>query len=524
MGCKMSVADNADRRGFSRFGFLVLLFGLMLVGCQLGIETEMNPASANLGEVFTVAAGEEATINGENLRLRFVEVLEDSRCPTEVNCAWTGQARIAITVQQGEGEPVTVAFNTNPAPDQNQQTAVVGAYTIELQSLEPYPQTTAAIPFEEYRATLVVRKGAPVSTAAATTAAPSSFNLDEPFVLNGGQEVTISEENLRVRFDEVLDDSRCPTQVTCVWEGQARIALTVQAADGEPVEVELNSNGQVGGTTAEVDDYTIELQSLAPQPEQPDVAIPFEAYQATLVVTKGTTPSTEPVEANLEESFTLNGGQEATIAGENLRVRFAEVLEDSRCPRQVECEWGGQARVALAVQQGEADPVMVELNTYPYAGQQTAEVGPYTIQLRSIDPYPETAEETIPFETYWVMVVVWKERPVAYGLGEAFTMGGGEAVGIIGENLSLRFAEVLEDSRCPTEVECVWAGQARIGLMVQAGEGEPVEVELNSTVEEEQTAEVGGYRIELLLVMPERVRPEGVIGFEEYRVTLVVTR
>jgi hypothetical protein len=55
-----------------------------------------------------------------------------------------------------------VAFNTNPAPGQNAQTAQVGEYEITLLSLEPYPQTPEdPIDLEQYRATLEVSKSAP---------------------------------------------------------------------------------------------------------------------------------------------------------------------------------------------------------------------------------------------------------------------------------------------------------------------------------------------------------------------------
>jgi hypothetical protein len=52
-------------------------------------------------------------------------------------------------------------FNTNPAPGQTRQTTEVGAYTVELKSLDPYPQTPDdATALEDYSATLLVRKTA----------------------------------------------------------------------------------------------------------------------------------------------------------------------------------------------------------------------------------------------------------------------------------------------------------------------------------------------------------------------------
>lgn len=138
---------------------LALVLGMTLVGCQLSLKAAAEPVEFSLDKEFSLAGGQEATISGENLRLRFTEVLEDSRCPTQVQCVWTGQARIAFLVQQAGGEPTTVEFNSNPAPSQNFQTAQVGEYTVSLQSLDPYPQTPdQSIALEEYRATLVVRQ------------------------------------------------------------------------------------------------------------------------------------------------------------------------------------------------------------------------------------------------------------------------------------------------------------------------------------------------------------------------------
>jgi len=42
--------------------------------------------------------------------------VEDSRCPTQVNCFWTGQARTALDVQPDRSGWTRVEFNTNPAP------------------------------------------------------------------------------------------------------------------------------------------------------------------------------------------------------------------------------------------------------------------------------------------------------------------------------------------------------------------------------------------------------------------------
>jgi hypothetical protein len=137
---------------------VALSLGLTLAGCHSN-EAAAQPITTRIGQAFTLAGGQEATVDGENMRVRFDRVLEDSRCPRQVECFWTGQARVAILVEpNGRGE-TTLEFNTNPAPGQNNQTALLDEYTIAMDSLDPYPQTPhQAIPLEDYRLRLTVSK------------------------------------------------------------------------------------------------------------------------------------------------------------------------------------------------------------------------------------------------------------------------------------------------------------------------------------------------------------------------------
>lgn len=130
-----------------------------LMGCQVSREADADPVEFQLGREFSLGGGQEAVFSGEDLRVRFTEVLEDSRCPTEVECFWTGQARIAVAVQPTGRASTTANFNTNPAPGQNVQTVRVDDYAIRLQSLDPYPRTPDnPISFQDYRASMLVQR------------------------------------------------------------------------------------------------------------------------------------------------------------------------------------------------------------------------------------------------------------------------------------------------------------------------------------------------------------------------------
>lgn len=124
-------------------------------GCQVA---SADPLVVGLDRDFTLGGGQEASVDG--LRVRFADVLEDSRCPARVACFWSGQARLTVVAQNDGRPPKTVEFNTNPAPGQGISSDRVGEYTIAMRSLEPSPQTPEdATPFEDYRLTLSVAKG-----------------------------------------------------------------------------------------------------------------------------------------------------------------------------------------------------------------------------------------------------------------------------------------------------------------------------------------------------------------------------
>jgi hypothetical protein len=135
----------------------VALLALALVGSQVSREADADPVTFTLGQEFTLGGGQEAVFDGGDLSVRFSELLEDSRCPTEVECFWTGQARIAVIVHAIGRPSATAYFNANSAPGENVQSVRAGDYAVELTSLEPYPRTPDdPIAFEDYRAALVV--------------------------------------------------------------------------------------------------------------------------------------------------------------------------------------------------------------------------------------------------------------------------------------------------------------------------------------------------------------------------------
>jgi hypothetical protein len=72
--------------------------------------------------------------------------------------------------------------------------------------------------------------------------------------------------------------------------------------------------------------------------------------------------------------------------------------------------------------------------------------------------------------------------------------------------ITVKFISVLEDSRCPMNAKCVWAGNAKIRISVTRVRGGSTVVELNSTLEP-QIVNVYGYRLSLQDLIPQKGAP-----------------
>lgn len=104
-------------------------------------------------------------------------------------------------------------------------------------------------------------------------------------------------------------------------------------------------------------------------------------------------------------------------------------------------------------------------------------------------------------------------------LGRSFSMKIGESI-TVGE-LRLTFRAVEGDSRCPTDVVCVWAGDGEIALKIEQG-GKAAVAALHTTLEPKKT-EWDGYTIALVNLLPVRKANTG-IDAADYRAEILVTR
>jgi hypothetical protein len=110
---------------------------------------------------------------------------------------------------------------------------------------------------------------------------PTEIRLDQEFELAPGTTAQIAGSDQFITFERVSQDSRCPTEVVCVWAGNAEIRLKVHAADRDSL---LGLNTTVEPHAASVGALRIELRALSPEPHAGS-PIQSGTYRARLVVT-----------------------------------------------------------------------------------------------------------------------------------------------------------------------------------------------------------------------------------------------
>jgi hypothetical protein len=135
--------------------------------------------------------------------------------------------------------------------------------------------------------------------------------LNEEFCLSIGQHVSVTGEDLTVSFEEVTEDSRCPSDVTCVWAG--RVSCVVELTHtGSSYRMTLTEPGLTSEyTTEEYEEYELAFH-VTPYPEA-GKKIGNDAYRLHLIISKLPEP-TQIVGSIIAEPFAFEG-KDITVIG-----------------------------------------------------------------------------------------------------------------------------------------------------------------------------------------------------------------
>ena len=124
----------------------------VITGLLFVVLAGVLPAFAKRTNDVQVQINKEVTASG-GLKIAFVELVEDSRCPADVECVWAGNAKIKVRVTKNgksqilELEMVTKGMRPN-----------FGNYRLTLKALSPELRSNVRIDRNGYVATIEVKK------------------------------------------------------------------------------------------------------------------------------------------------------------------------------------------------------------------------------------------------------------------------------------------------------------------------------------------------------------------------------
>ena len=158
------VANAKTSLGKLKASFAVRLVLSIFLATTLIVAAACAPnvdaGTVGLGESFSLAVGQSASIDGEDLVIKFIDVIADSRCPSGVECVWQGEVACLVEITySGTGQQKVLTYaGLSEEPSETQ----FGSYLFTF-SVEPYPEADKEIEKSEYRLNLLITKTPPLS-------------------------------------------------------------------------------------------------------------------------------------------------------------------------------------------------------------------------------------------------------------------------------------------------------------------------------------------------------------------------
>lgn len=128
----------------------------MIISPQAFADTKESMSSINEPQ-FQLKINQTASIESNNIKVKFLNVFSDSRCPSDVTCIWEGEITIFVNIiknNQNLGD-----FNlTSRGGQKDLAIKSFDGHLIQLLKVDPYPTSGKKIPLSDYVSTFVVSK------------------------------------------------------------------------------------------------------------------------------------------------------------------------------------------------------------------------------------------------------------------------------------------------------------------------------------------------------------------------------
>ena len=122
------------------------------ISCKKDVEDQQF----EIGEIVEFQFGSPRVDSASSLRITFNELLEDSRCPIDANCIWSGVGIIGINVTQGTSIS-EITLSTIDFEEHSPEVIKAGI-RYKLVDLTPYPKLNSNNEAIDYKASVLIQK------------------------------------------------------------------------------------------------------------------------------------------------------------------------------------------------------------------------------------------------------------------------------------------------------------------------------------------------------------------------------
>ena len=133
--------------------YIYLLVVVALLSIPL-VTSACSQNTVNIGQEFSLNIGQATDLEEDDLRIKFLEVIQDSRCAIGTTCIWAGEVTFVVEITyEGSTEQITLTqpgLNDWPSKYLYKQ-----LYEITY-NVKPYPELDKQISEDDYRLELII--------------------------------------------------------------------------------------------------------------------------------------------------------------------------------------------------------------------------------------------------------------------------------------------------------------------------------------------------------------------------------
>ncbi len=129
-----------------------------LVILASGCTEQESAVLAGLDTPFQIGVNQQAFLETENMSIELLDIIDDSRCPSDFRCAVSGEVVAEIMISKG-AETLGV-YNISDWRQSIGYTSKINVdnYVVELAGVSPYPKDDSGIRLSDYVLTFAVSK------------------------------------------------------------------------------------------------------------------------------------------------------------------------------------------------------------------------------------------------------------------------------------------------------------------------------------------------------------------------------